>query len=171
MSWPGSSKPGQLSGSKTWWAARWRPSGGRWPALGSMSRLRPGRQRSKSSTRPCPSSFGGGKPAPGKTRCPRGCRTSSGRGTARPCEPWAMSAELFAEAPDDAAAREVVDRHLHADLVQRLDADVPLGHLAGQARQHHVAVGDLDFVEAVGHCFPNDAVHLDGIVLLGLGAI
>ena len=51
----------------------------------------------------------------------------------------------------DAAAREVVRRHLYADSIADQDAYAMLAHLARNRRQHHVsAVVELHFEERIG---------------------
>ena len=55
------------------------------------------------------------------------------------------------ESIGDAAAREVVRRHLYADSIANQDAYAMLAHLAGNRRQHDVStVVELHFEKRVG---------------------
>src|ERR1700712_4064195 len=69
-------------------------------------------------------------------------------------------------AVDDSAARQVVGRELHDDLVLGEDPDVVLTHLAADVRQDLVPVLELHPEHRVGQGFDDPALDLDGAVLL-----
>src|SRR4051794_2156986 len=69
-------------------------------------------------------------------------------------------------AVDDPAARQVVGRQLHHDLVLGEDPDVVLTHLAADVRQDLVPVLELHPEHRVGQGFDDPALDLDGAVLL-----
>src|SRR3954464_8350623 len=69
-------------------------------------------------------------------------------------------------AVDDPAARQVVGRQLHDDLVLGEDPDVVLTHLAADVRQDLVPVLELHPEHRIGQGFDDPALDLDGAVLL-----
>src|SRR5688500_17010296 len=72
------------------------------------------------------------------------------------------------EAVGDATSGEVVRGELHLHLVAGKDSDVVHPHLAGDVRQHLVAVVELDTEHGIGQRLQNRAFQHDG-VFLGLG--
>src|ERR1700712_79925 len=70
-------------------------------------------------------------------------------------------------AVDDSAARQVVGRELHDDLVLGEDSDVVLTHLAADVREDLVPVLELDPEHGVRERLDDRAFDLDGTVLLG----
>src|ERR1700709_438957 len=69
-------------------------------------------------------------------------------------------------AVDDPAARQVVRRQLHDDLVLGEDSDVVLTHLPADVCQDLVPVLELDPEHRVGQGLDDPALDLDGAVLL-----
>ena len=72
------------------------------------------------------------------------------------------------EAVRDATSGEVVRGEFYLHLVARQDADVVHPHLAGDVRQHLVAVVELDTEHGVGQRLQDRAFEHDG-VFFGLG--
>ena len=66
--------------------------------------------------------------------------------------------------PCDSAPGEVVRRHLNRHLVPRQDLDKVHPELAGNVRQNHVSVSDVDGEHGVWQRISHDALKLDYVV-------
>jgi hypothetical protein len=71
---------------------------------------------------------------------------------------------LLLGSPGDAAAGEVIGRHLNRYLVTREDADKIHPELAGNVRQDDMAVADIDLEHGIGQGFNHSALKLNYIV-------
>src|SRR5450759_872668 len=82
---------------------------------------------------------------------------------------------LLAVAIDDAAARQVVRRQLHADAVARREPDEVAAHAASRVGDQLVAALDLDLEHRIGQRLGDDGVHdnrrflLAAVILVGFG--
>ncbi len=71
---------------------------------------------------------------------------------------------LLLASPHDAAAGDVVGRHLHRDPVAGKDPDKVHPELAGNMRQYDVAFADIHLEHGVGQGFDNGTFKFDYIV-------
>ena len=71
---------------------------------------------------------------------------------------------LLLASPGDAAAGEVIGRHLNRYLVTGEDADKIHPELAGNVRQDDMAVADIDLEHGIGQGFNHSALKLNYIV-------
>ena len=71
---------------------------------------------------------------------------------------------LLLASPGDAAARQIVRRHLNRDLVTGEDSDKVHPELSGDVRQDDVAVADINPERRVGQGFDDRALQFDYIV-------
>jgi uncharacterized membrane protein len=71
---------------------------------------------------------------------------------------------LLLASPGDAAARQIVRRHLNRDLVTGEDSDKVHPELSGDVRQDDVAVANVNPERRVGQGFNNRALQFDYIV-------
>ena len=71
---------------------------------------------------------------------------------------------LLLASPGDAAAGQIVRRHLDRDLVAGKDTDKVHPELAGNMRQYDVAFADVHLEHGVGQGLDNGAFEFDYIV-------
>ena len=71
---------------------------------------------------------------------------------------------LLLASPGDAAARQIIRRHLNRDLVTGEDSDKVHPELSGDVRQDDVAVADINPERRVGQGFDDRALQFDYIV-------
>ena len=71
---------------------------------------------------------------------------------------------LLLASPHDAAAGDVIGRHLHRDLVAGKDPDKVHPELAGNVGKDNVAFADIHLEHGVGQGFDNRALEFNYIV-------
>ena len=71
---------------------------------------------------------------------------------------------LLLASPGDAAAGDIIGRHLHRDLVAGKDPDKVHPEFAGNMRQNDVAIADIHLEHGVGQGFNYRALEFDYVV-------
>ena len=71
---------------------------------------------------------------------------------------------LLLASPGDAAARQIVRRHLNRNLVTGEDSDKVHPELAGNMRQNGVPAADINGEHRIRQCIGNDALKFDYVV-------
>ena len=78
--------------------------------------------------------------------------------------PTISTGNILLASPGDAAARQIVRRHLNRNLVTGEDSDKVHPELSGDVRQDDVAVANVNPERRVGQGFNNRALQFDYIV-------